>query len=173
VPRLVAALLLPRVRFPQDSLPLDVVPVAHLPGAREHLFPQAQRRVAVALSDVSDERDARPPAEPPSALPPDAVERRASDPLRVRWRGARRPKERRSQPERGRLVAAERPLVPRVSPPERLPQALEQAVARFWLLPPRSSPLPPLLPRPRDPENASAPVPRARYRSNSSASSFP
>jgi hypothetical protein len=80
---LVAARLLQRVRFPQDSLPLDVVRVGHLPVVREHLFPQAQRRVVAAQSDVSDERDVRLPVTPPSPLPPDAVERRASDPWTV------------------------------------------------------------------------------------------
>lgn len=80
---LVAALLLRPVQFPQDSLPLDVVLAAHLPVALEYLFPQARRRVAAAQSDVSDEWDALPPAELQSALPWDAVERRASDLLAV------------------------------------------------------------------------------------------
>jgi hypothetical protein len=174
VPPPVAAPLLQRVRFPQGPLPLDVVRAAHLPFARERLFPQAQRRVAAVQSDVSDEWDALPPVEPLSALPPDAVERRASDLLAVRWLDARVPKERRSQPRRWRRVAAESLPARQVSPPlERLWQALERAAARIWLLPPRSSPLPLLPPPPRDPENAYAPVPRARYRSNSSASSFP
>jgi hypothetical protein len=39
VPPPVAPLLLRLARFPQDSLPLDVVRVAHLRVAREHLFP--------------------------------------------------------------------------------------------------------------------------------------
>ncbi|HXO87513.1 MAG TPA: hypothetical protein VN885_02620 [Candidatus Acidoferrales bacterium] len=99
MPPLVAAPLIQLVRLPQDSLPLDVVRVAHLPVVREHLFPQAQRRVVAAQSDVSDERDVRLPVTPQSALPPDAVERRASDPLTVHWLDAGGPRERRSQRE--------------------------------------------------------------------------
>jgi hypothetical protein len=99
--------------------------VALQPVAWEYLFPQAQRRVAAAQSGASDVL----PVTPRSALPPDAVKRRASDPLTVRWLDARVRRQHRSPPEQWLPGAAE--SVPQVSPPlERLPRALEQVAAR-------------------------------------------
>lgn len=64
------------------------------------------------------------------------------------------------------------PLVPRASRVQPLaPQRGQGAPSSLW--PPRSSPLPRLLPPRPAPRSAFGQAPRARYRSNSSASSFP
>jgi hypothetical protein len=163
----------------QDLLPPGVAQVALRLVAEASLL--ARRRVARVKREMSGASDAWPDVQLPRAelelprpvaLPPalmrDEAERRGSDRLRARLPGVRlellplgrlalrRPAwPARCRELRARLVLAELRLQEREPP---------RASARSSLWPRQSSPLPPLLPPPRCPENACGLLPRARYR---------
>jgi hypothetical protein len=159
-----------RARLPRDLLLPDAVPPA--PPVAE-VLPLEQRPAERARSDALDEQRpdeklaARLPVSPKTPLK-DAAERRAPDPWRALPLVALARRERREPHAEAlelepRLVS--QPL------PEQAPR--REPGAQFSLSPRQFLPPPPQPQPPRDPENVFAPAPRVRYRSSSSASSFP
>ena len=166
----------PARRFQQDSLPQGAALAAH-PVAEA--LPPERYPVEAVPSGVLGVSDALPDARllpaPQPALPPGAAERRAVVPLPVPQQVVQAQRER-PEPQAWRaMVSQEVQLVSPEWPPVSgaLRESEPQGAAQSSLSPRQSSPPPPLLPPPRGPENASAPVPRARCRSSSSAFSFP
>jgi hypothetical protein len=153
----------------QRKLPLpDAAPVALLVA---EVLPRERRPAERAQSDALGEQrrdalsDAQLPVLPKAQLPLDAAERRASDLLLALQLVERA----RQAPLAEAQVPA--PLLASRLLPERAPQPEQDAQSS--LSPRRSSPPPPQLPPQQGPENVFAPAPHARYRSSSSASSFP